>query len=153
MTTENTAKKKDDGQWQILPDAELDPVLDAIDAELRGCHKTTEPIEAFGGWYVLRTLDPEEEGWADEFTSGEQWWQVAKSTRAPRLAAALVSIGKSKEGLKPIEACFKIPKVMTDEQRALFENNPVVEQNWRRRMALKWLVKKGTKHTRLLEVL
>jgi hypothetical protein len=117
------------------PDWELEnsQILQDIDAELRGTHLSDE-VTIFKHRYGLRTLSPEDESWADQFTGGSSEYQVGRSLRAPRVAASLVSI----DG-KRVEEIFK-PKAISDDLRLLFEQVPQTVELWRRERIMQWLV-------------
>lgn len=131
---------------KFLPDAKRHALLDVISGELAGAHCEAD-FEVLGHKYRLRTLDPQEEAWADRYVDGQNFYQTAKNRRAPYVAAALVGVygpdsETKEERLFRVDELFTPSDDMPDIQRALIDSNSEFYATWLRDEVLKWLVAK-----------
>lgn len=153
-----TEKKKEEktGEWMKMEPAKRHRLLHVIDGELRGCHRK-EPVSIFGRKYVLRTLDMDDHTWVDSQVAGENFYQTAKSLRAPTVAAALVGIleenEEGKEVLIPVEELFELSDSTPDVERKLIESDSLFKQNWLRSQVLTWLTQPEKSQQRLVQAL
>jgi hypothetical protein len=129
-----------------IPAAKRHKLLGIIDGELRGAH-TKDTFEVLGHKYVLRTLDPVEEAWADSYVNGENFYQTARNRRAPYVAAALKAIDDT-----PVEELFTPPDDLPEMQRELIDSSEEFRATWLRDEVLKWLVSKD-KHGPYVQML
>jgi hypothetical protein len=116
------------------PKANQHPLLQQLSAQLHG----TEAQEAFtisGHTYTLRTLTPFEESWADGFVDGANFYQTGRNRRAPYVAAALMTIDNVS-----VKELFQLPDDADAETKQLVQASSVLEDDWRRREVLRWLV-------------
>jgi hypothetical protein len=121
-------------QRTVMPKAKRHDVLDALAAELRGCN-TTKEFEIAGHKYGLRTLTPREEGLADGYVTGANFYQTGRNRRGPYVAAALDSI----DGVS-IKELFQRPDDEEETMEALLDSDVDFEDNWRIGEVLRWLV-------------
>ena len=109
-------------------------LLDIIDNELGGAH-TAEDFKVLNHTYRLRSLDPEDEEWADANVKGDNFYQTARSRRAPYVAAALVAM----DGV-PVEKIFTPPADMPELQRKMYDEEPKFRKMWIAEQVLAWLM-------------
>lgn len=132
MTTNRTDRSTDRTTVQH-------PLLTETEALVRGAF-LEEVFVCAGRRWKLRTLEYEDERWADSFTDGRTLYAVGRSRSHPAVAASLVAIGPldEHEALVPVETLFPLPASMSAEERQRLAD-PVAERTWRREQILAWL--------------
>lgn len=118
-----------------VPESASPDILNSIDAELAARHQSG-PVAVYGHTYVLRTLTPIEEDWAEAYAADGTLVRVSKGRALTFAAAALVSIDHA-----PVETLFPTPKAQT---------SPDAFTSWAttRRNVIRWL---GGKHPQFVE--
>jgi hypothetical protein len=156
MAKSEKKKEEKPKEWMKMEPAKRHRLLHVIDGELRGCHRK-EPVSLFGRKYLLRTLDMDDNTWVDSQVAGENFYQTAKSLRAPTIAAALVGIleedDDGKEHLVSVEELFELSDSTPDVERKLIESDPLFKQNWLRSQVLTWLTQPEKSQQRLVQLL
>lgn len=115
------------------PTAKRHRLLDIIDNELQGAHHS-KTYEVLGHSYTLRTLDPDDEAWADGNVTGDNFYQTARNRRIPYIAAAIVAIDGTS-----VEQLFLPPTDMPEIERRLYDESSAYKKVWLREQALTWL--------------
>jgi hypothetical protein len=96
--------------------------------------------EVNGHKYKLRTLNEDDEVWADSYMRITTPAAILSSRKAPRLAVAIVSIdGESKEQL------FALPDDMPKEDRDALKDNQVQYKYWLNGQMLYFLSEEGNR--------
>lgn len=121
-------------QTPEIPTAKRHALLDIIGKELAGAHHE-KVFEVLGHKYAMRTLDPQEESWADSYVRGDNFYQTARNRRAPYVAAAIQAI----DGVA-VETLFTFPDTASDLEAKLFSSSPEYRRAWHREQVLTWLV-------------
>ena len=137
-------EEKKDNKFDRIPTAKRHKLLDTISDGLRGAH-VTRVFKVLGFKYRMKTLDPHEESWADGYVEGQNFYQTARSRRAPYVAASITHIGEmdtADKELTPRAKLFDVPDDMPDLQRDLIEGNEEFHEAWLREEMLKWLIEK-----------
>jgi len=114
-------------------------VLETLRSELtRGFIETD--VNILGHKFKLRTLNEDDEVWADTFLRTNSAAAMVSSRKAPRLAAAIVSIDDvSSPNL------FEYPDSITQEEKKTLEDNPIQKKYWVHTQMLLFLSEDGNR--------
>jgi hypothetical protein len=116
-----------------MPRAKRARIIQDITTQLRGTH-LQDSFEHYGHTYTLSTLEPMEEGWAEEQVVGVNAFQFGKAVRAPRLAAALRAVDGT-----PVKDLFEMPTEMDPNIRGLITGSKEATEAWLRSEINLWI--------------
>jgi len=133
MTTDTNTKKN-------LPKFKRHKLLKDLDTRLKGQHITDE-FEVCGAKFKLRTLSGGDEDWADGYVKGANFYQSARSRRAPYLAAALVAMYDDEEDRwVPFEELIVAdPDALTSAEAEVLEDEALAKEAHRAAL-IEWIL-------------
>lgn len=104
--------------------AKKNKLLETLKSELSRGFIETE-VKVLGHNFKLRTLNEDDEVWADSFLRTNSAAAMLSSRKAPRLAAAIASIDNvDANGL------FEYPDTMSADDKKVLDENPVQKKYW-----------------------
>lgn len=136
MTTEANKKSAEDRSSMLI--------MDDLAAELDTGY-IEETFEVAGYFWKMRTLADHEVNWASQYTLTGSNLAIVLSNRAPTLAVGIRAIGKTREGMQPIEEiyldAYKKANGDLDSKVAalLLQTNPHARQHFFSEKLLEWL--------------
>lgn len=108
-------------------------VLDSLKKDLmKGYREST--VDIYGRSFVLKTLNEDEEIWADGYVRATSTLSIISSRKAPRLAASIKSIDNC-----DVATLFDYPDSMTDAKRKELDSNIILRRYWVREQMLLFL--------------
>lgn len=98
----------------------------------KGYRETT--VNVYGRDFTLKTLNEDEEIWADQYTRPVNTMSMISSRKAPRLAAAIKAIDGNDVG-----TLFEYPDSLPEQRRKDLDENIVMRRYWVREQMLLFL--------------
>lgn len=90
--------------------------------------------------FKIGTINEDLESWADRYISAVNMAAMLTSRRAPRVAAAIISIDDV-----PVSQLFQFQDDMPKEERKRLEDNPHLLEYWRRDQLMLFLAQEGNR--------